>query len=73
VTDARTTQVAVEEWGQGAPVARVTQAALEVWGAVTAGTVTAVVSQIAIEEWTVAPVVVPPSTGGQSAVTINTG
>jgi len=68
VTDARTTQVAVEEWGQGAPVARVTQAALEVWGAVTA-----VVSQIAIEEWAVAPVVVPPSTGGQSAVTINTG
>jgi len=31
MTDARTTQIALEQWGQGAPAAQVTQIAMEQW------------------------------------------
>lgn len=74
MTDARVTQTAVEQWGQGAPAAQVTQAALEVWGGITAGPRVALVTQLALEEWAPVPVVVPPVViRGNVAVTINTG
>lgn len=49
------TQAGVEQWGQGAPAAQVTQTALEVWGGITAGPRSALVTQIAVEQWAVPP------------------
>lgn len=63
------TQLGVEHWGPGDPVAQVTQTALEVWGGITAGARSALVSQIAVEEWGVIPITAP--TARQYAVTVN--
>jgi hypothetical protein len=78
VTDARATQVALEQWAQGTPQAQVTQVALEQWARSPPGTIAVTqasleewvqpqpalqVTQAAIEEWGSVAVVTPP-TGG---------
>lgn len=51
MTDARTTQVAVEQWGDGSPSARVTQVAIEQWATVASGPSRAVLTQVGLEQW----------------------
>lgn len=51
MTDARNTQIALEQWGGGDPAGRLTQVAVEQWAATTAGTVQALATQVALEMW----------------------
>jgi hypothetical protein len=51
MTDARATQVALEEWAPGTPGVQATQAALEQWAAVGTAPSTVVVTLVAIEQW----------------------
>jgi hypothetical protein len=71
VTDARVTQTSVEHWGPGRPVAQVTQTGLEVWGAISAVSRSALITQLAVEQWASVPL--PPVTASQTAVSVNTG
>lgn len=72
MTDAQLTQEALEQWAMPNASAQVTQLAAEEWGNVTAINCLAVLTQMALEVWTNAPItviVVPMQTG----VAINTG
>jgi hypothetical protein len=71
VIDARLTQIGLEQWGPGAPVAQVTQTGLEVWGAISAVSRSALITQLAVEQWASVPL--PPVTASQTAVSVNTG
>ena len=51
MTDARTTQIAIEEWGDGNPKAQATQIAVEMWAPGGSTTPQAIVTQIALEQW----------------------
>jgi hypothetical protein len=69
MTDARATQVTIEEWAQGTPQASVTQIAVEQWSSVQAAPVQAAVTQIALEQWAVvrAPIELAGNLGGVSS------
>lgn len=72
MTDAQLTQEAVEQWAMPNANAQVTQLAAEEWGTVVSGARLALVTQMALEVWTDAPIItvaVPMQTG----VAINTG
>jgi len=71
VTDARATQVAVEEWGATNPPARITQVAIEEWASV-AVMALAQVTQVAIEEWASVSTVTAPTRPPQFAVSVIT-
>lgn len=51
MTDARTTQIAIEQWGNGNPAAQLTQVAIEQWASSNSGSVRAVLTQVALEQW----------------------
>lgn len=51
MTDARTSQVGLEQWSQGTPVARVTQAAIEEWAVLAVANPVGVVTQVSVEQW----------------------
>lgn len=66
------TQAALEEWGQGAPVAQITQVATEVWSTLTLGPVRGVVTQAALEQWAVVPATGAVVAAEQYAVSVIT-
>jgi hypothetical protein len=63
MTDARETQITLEQWGQGTPQANVTQTALEQWSSAVAAPVQAAVTQVALQQWASVP---PVQVGGCS-------
>jgi hypothetical protein len=50
-TAGQITQVALEQWSQGQPVAQATQVAVEQWAVLAIGDSQAIVSQVALEQW----------------------
>jgi hypothetical protein len=63
MTDARSTQEALEQWAQGTPRAQATQIAVEQWSSAQAAPVIAAVTQVALQQWAVVP---PVQVGGCS-------
>lgn len=62
-TSAYLTQIAVEQWAQGSPVAQLTQVAIEEWASTGTTATQALLTQLAIEQWASSP---PP--GGARAM-----
>jgi hypothetical protein len=69
-TAGQVTQIALEQWSQGAPAARLTQVAIEEWAVLTAGARSAIVSQVALEQWAI--VQAAAATDEQYAVSVIT-
>jgi hypothetical protein len=69
MTDARSTQEALEQWAQGTPNAQATQTALEQWSSAVAAPVQAVITQVALQQWAVVP---PVQVGGCSLFGVGT-
>jgi hypothetical protein len=51
MTDARNTQIALEQWSDGNPHGLATQIALEHWASSTFGNPQGLMTQIALEHW----------------------
>lgn len=51
MTDARTTQIGVEQFATGNPAVQATQLSVEHWASVATGTVQALLTSITVEQW----------------------
>jgi hypothetical protein len=64
------TQIALEQWSQGAPEAQLTQVAIEEWATLAVANPLAVVTQVSLEQWAV--VTAAAAVAEQYAVTVIT-